>query len=393
MIRSGDINKEPIRPVVYGVMLYFLLAGTDCFSVGSFGSFLKIIALLPMGLAFLEMRKLKIRFSAGMVLQLLFWFIAAVSLFYSIKIDQTFASAKTLTLNLLLIAIIGGFEQYNQRELRYMQRAMMLGGWVTILLMFLLSDISVGDRLTLVIGNSSQDQNYINGFFLYTFSWHCNQLIQEKKKLHIIPVLFIIAVVLLTGSRGGLVAFILVLFVHVCISFTRTEHTIRNIILTALLIVVLFVAFDLILMQLPENIAERFSWDYIEEKGTTGRSRIWRLLLQHYSDDGFFRMLFGHGYGTSRFVDTATGNVAHNLYLDNLLTIGLIGLILQLTSQTAIIWILIRRRQYALLAAYFGIIGMYMSLSLLAYKPAWNIIILAFAIDFHEKSKPHAFKV
>jgi len=389
LTRIQKAENEPIRPVVYAIALYFALAGVDSFRIGTIGSLLKLVALIPLVFAILDLRNLRIRFSATLVFQMLFLLLAVISLFYSINVGKTLSSVKTLVLNLALVFVLGMMEQYNQRELQFMQRALLAGGWITILLMLLFSDFSSGGRWTLLLGSETQDQNYINGYFLYTFSWHCSRLLLEKKKIHIIPTIFILAVVLFTGSRGSLLAFILVLFVQLCINFARTKHTFRNIVLTVFLIAVLFVSFDLILAQMPESVAERFSWDYIAEKGTTGRSRVWAYLLQHFSEDSIPRMLFGHGYGTTMFVNPY-GKVAHNLYIETLIAIGIVGVGLQLAMQGAVVRILFKYRQYPLLGAFLGMIGMCMSLSLAAYKPIWNIMLLALAIDFHEKSKSYS---
>lgn len=388
LTRIQKAENEPIRPVVYAIALYFALAGVDSFRIGTIGSLLKLVALIPLVFAILDLKNLRIRFSATLVFQILFLLLAVISLFYSINVGKTLSSVKTLVLNLALVFVLGMMEQYNQRELQFMQRALLAGGWITILLMLLFSDFSSGGRWTLLLGSETQDQNNINSFFLYTFSWHCSRLLLEKKKIHIIPTIFILAVVLFTGSRGALLAFILVLFVLLCINFAHTKHTFRNIVLTVFLITVLFVSFYLILAQMPESVAERFSWDYIAEKGTTGRSRVWGYLLQHFSEDSIPRMLFGHGYGTTVLVNPY-GKVAHNLYLDNLITIGLFGVMLQIASQGAVALIFWKKKKYTLFAAYIGLIGMCMSLSLTAFKLMWNMLLIALAIDFNSQDPTH----
>lgn len=379
-------NDESIRPVVYGVGLYFLLAGLDCFNIGSVGSMLKLVSFIPLFLVFLDLRKLQIRFSAVLVFQLLLWLLTIVSLFYSISVTKTSTLIKTLTLNLILVFALGAMEQYNQRELQFMQDALFAGGWIVIILMLLLSDVSKDGRLILALGGKTSDPNYINGYFLYTFSYHCNRMLQQDKKIHIIPMIFILAVVLLTGSRGALVAFTIALFAHLCVNFSRTKHTIRNVVLTALIIVVLFGAFDLILEWMPENVAQRFSWDFIAEHGTTGRTGIWQFFLQHFSEDSILRMLFGHGYGTAVLVNTVRHSGAHNLYIEDLINLGVVGLLLELATQVSVLRVFIKYRQYSLLGAYFGMIGMCLSLGLTNYKPIWNITMLALATDFYEKS-------
>lgn len=382
-------NSKTIRPVVYGVGLYFLLAGTDSFQIGTIGSFLKIVALLPLALAFLDLKKFRIRFSSTLVVQFLFWLLATASLLYSINPDKTFSSIKALSLNLALVFFLGVVEEYNQRELCFMNTALIAGGWLTILLMLLFSDTSAAGRLTLLLGGENQDQNYINGYFLYAFSWHCCQFLLNKKKLHSIPTVFILAIVLLTGSRGALLAFLLAFFVVICILFANSKHKIRNVVLIALLMILLLAVFDLILAQMSESVSQRFSWDYIAEKGSTGRTRVWEFLLRHFSNDSILRMIFGHGYGTTSLVNTLNGRVAHNLYIDNLITLGIIGLLLQIAVQISVVNILRRKRQYPLLTAYLGMLCMCLSLSLVAYKPIWNIMLLALAIDANQAPYPN----
>ena len=99
-------------------------------------------------------------------------------------------------------------------------------------------------------------------------------------------------------------------------------------------------------------------------------------------------MLFGHGYGTTTLVNQMNHRVAHNLYLDNLITLGLFGVILQVASQCVVLWIFHKRKKYALLGAYIGMLGMCMSLSLTACKPLWNMILIALAIDCNSSDAP-----
>ena len=389
-IRRNSNHTEPIRPVVYGLAIYFLIGGMDSFRIGSIGSILKIVALLPLALALLDLKRLQIRMSATLVSQLLFWVLAVLSLFYTIHVNKTMASVQTLTLNLALVFCLGIMEQYNQREIAFLKRALLLEGWLTIILMVLFADLSADGRLTLLLGADNQNQNYINGYYLYTFSYHCYQLMMEKKKKHLLPTVFILSIVLFTGSRGSLISFAVVVFAHVCILFGNSPHKFRNIALVILLMIVLFAALDLVLAQMPESVAERFSWDHIAAKGGTGRTWTWKYLLRHFSQDSMLRMLFGHGYGTTVYVNTLYSRVAHNLYLDNLITLGVVGLLLQLMIQATVIWTLHKRRQFILLGTYYGLLGMCMSLSLVSYKPIWNVMLMALAIDTNSRIYPPA---
>ena len=148
--------------------------------------------------------------------------------------------------------------------------------------------------------------------------------------------------------------------------------------------IVMLQVFGWSLTKLPESVAIRFSRDYLMEKGSTGRSEAWLSLWNTFVNADFWTMLFGHGYGTTTIVNEYNHHVAHNLYIDNLTTLGLVGMFLQVVSQGTVIWIFSRRKKHALLGAYIGMIGMCMSLSLTACKPLWNMMLLALAIDCNE---------
>lgn len=390
-IRRGDESlireQQRISPVVYGIGFYFLIMATDSFRIGTLGSLLKVVALIPLALLLFDLKKLRLCFHPVFIAQMLFWLLGVLSLFYSINTQKSIYAVLTLTLNLATVFSLGSFRTYNERELAFLRRAMLCGGWFTILLLLVMSDFSAGGRLTLRLGGNTQDQNYINGFFLYTFSYHFQRLLHKHEKMQTIPIVLIIAIVLMTGSRGALVAFALTGVTHFCILFSSAKHKVRNFLLMLVILIGIGIVFDVILSFMPENVAVRYSWDYLAEKGTTGRTRVWGSLLNHFSQDSIFTMLFGHGYGTSQFLNTVNGNVAHNLYIDNLMTLGVIGVALQLITQGLVAYTLLRHKEYTILATYAGMIGMCMSLSLVSYKPTWNVMMLTLAIDLSRNKR------
>lgn len=379
-------ERKRMKPVVYGLCLYFVLSATDCFRIGSLGSFLKVISIIPGVLMLLDVKKLCLRIHPLFVVNYLLGLLAVASIFFSVDVGVTFRAVLTLCLNLLLVFSLGSFESYTKQEVEAMKQAMLWGGWITIILMLLLSDYTASGRLSLRLGESIQDQNYINGFFLYAFSHHAGCFFEKRKKQHLIPVVFIFVIVLMTGSRGALLAFMMTAFAHICISFRNSRHFLRNILLTVIVMLLAVALFDVVLSFLTEAVAVRYSWDYIAEKGT-GRTLIWSTLLEHFSQDSIGRMLFGHGFGTCRLVNTFKGYVAHNLYIDNLITLGIVGAVLQVISQFMVAWLLLKHREYGLFGAYIGMIGMCMSLSLVSYKPIWNVTLLTLAIDITRKER------
>lgn len=374
-MKAMIIGSQRIRPVTYGLALYFLLMAMDCFPLGTIGSFLKIVALIPLGLSILNIRQIRMRFNALIIFQFLLWLLAVLSLLYSVNQGGTTTSISTLTLNLALVFVLGSMQTYSTTEAKFLFRAMLYGSWLTVLFMLVFANVSQSGRLTLQLGEGIQDQNYINGYILFAFSYHCKMAFSERKWRHLAGVLFIAVIVLFTGSRGAFVAFLAVALVYLVLMVIRTRKPVKNLFVLIFIIIAAIVCFEFILTKLPDDVAKRFSWDYIMQTGTTGRTKIWRDLWEHFCDDNILRMFFGHGYGTTVTI-SQMNKVAHNLYLDNLITLGIAGLLLQVMSQGFVIYELIRQKAMVVLGTYVGLLVMCLSLSLTAYKPIWNIMLL-----------------
>ena len=374
-------NHMRIRPVTYGLAFYFLLGAFDALNITAVGSFLKLAAFIPLAMLLLDIRELRVRFHPLLVLQLCFWILALTSVFYSIATDKTFLSVTSLTLNLVLVLFLGVLVPYNTREQELLQKALLLGCWLQIVFTLLFADSSAAGRLTLNFGEIGQDHNNNNIYYLYAFSYHCYHVLCGRDRKHIVPILVILAMVLISGSRGALIGFAMTFLFHILIYFRNSRRALRSMLIVVLLVIVVGIAFDRILAYIPESVAVRYSWEYLEERGTTGRSRVWAYLWGVYTNSGILRMLFGHGYGSTTIVNQRNHRVAHNLYLDNLITLGLVGMLLQIASQCVVLRIFLKRKKYALMGAYVGMIGMCLSLSLTACKPIWNIMLIALSID------------
>lgn len=374
-------NDMRIRPVTFCLALYLLLGTLDALNIAYIGSFLKILAFVPLGALMLDMKQLRLCFHSLLWIQLSFWILALFSLFWSVSVDRTLSSNISLTLNLMFVLSLGMLVPYNTRELDFIQRAMLWSCWIQIACTLLFADFSADGRLTLRFGESVQDQNNNNTFFLYAFSYHCYRFLSKKERIQILPVMLIITMVLISGSRGALMAFMITFLYHIFHYYRKSKHALRSALVIIIVMTVLGIAFNWILSYLPESVAIRYTWSYLEEKGTVGRAAVWKYLLNLFSNSSIPRMLFGHGYGTTIIVNQLNHRVAHNLYLDNLITLGLWGMLLQIATQCSVLWIFYKRKKYALFGAYLGMIGMCMSLTLSASKPLWNMIMIALAID------------
>ena len=121
------LERNRIGPVAYGLAFYFLLSVLDTLNIAAVGSFLKILALVPLGMMLFQMRDLRLKLHSLFTLLIAFWLLAMVSLFHTISFDKTFAVDTTLTLNIVLILALGVMVPYNREELDLLQKAMLWG--------------------------------------------------------------------------------------------------------------------------------------------------------------------------------------------------------------------------------------------------------------------------
>lgn len=365
-------TADRIRPVTWALALYFAAMALDCVQLGSWGSGLKLLAALPAALALLDVRRLRLRGSPLLLAVGAFFLAAYCSVFYSISAERSLEAVGSLGLNLLLLTVTGGLEPYSRREAEFLTRALVLGSWLTAILLLLTSGTG---RMTLNLGGSSADENGVNGYLLFAFAFHMTGFFRQRGWWNLLPAGALLLLGLGTGSRGGLLAFAGVMLLAAAMPRDRPLGAAgwlgRLLLLAAMGAVLGWAARRL----LPEPVLVRFTPGYFARHGTTGRLRIWKALWARFLESGLGRQLLGHGYGVTRYL-LREGVVAHNLYLDNLMSIGVFGLLAQLALQGTCMVTLARRRQWTLLCAYGGMLILCLSLSLVSYKPLWNVVLM-----------------
>lgn len=371
-----QLNVKAIRPAAWGLSIYFLLMAMDSFDMSINSSLLRFVVLVPVLLSMIQLGDSHLYFHPLIILHGLFYCLVLISAFYTISQPQTIRAIITLSLNTLLIIMMGVMTDFNRSEIRLLEYALVTGGWIMAALMFLFADYS-GGRLTLKMGEVAQNQNYIYGYLTFTMMFHLLRYYDRRKLIHLFAAIAIIVIIFLTGSRGSILSIAIGLILVSVHGVTQSENRARNLTLLFVLVAVLAVMSKLLLEHMPPEVAARFSLDYIEEKGTTGRLSTWKALWHQFYHAPVFRELFGFGYGTTRLLNTYNGNVAHNLYLDNLISLGLLGMILQISVQICCMVTLYKARRMTAFFTYISLVVMCFSLSLTSYKPIWNMMIMA----------------
>lgn len=389
MKQVGHTNEKLGKTaIVLGI--YFLLLPTDCFRIGAIGSLLKAYALLPVACLFLSGGMRWLMLDKLLIQMFMLLAMASLSSLWSINFEETTASVRSLFLNIILVALMAGTYRYTVKERAFLLRCLVASSWVTVICMLLFSERTAAGRLTLMMGDSTQDPNYVAGYILFAFSYHVTSYLQQKKLRHFFGAAVIFLVVILTGSRGALAAYFACIFFAVVFDIKASRNPVGAAAFAVIFIVAGYFIFNIAMQTVDESIASRFTLEYLLEHGTTGRSRIWLHLLDKFWNASIGRQLFGHGYGTTRLMNTLGGSikglVAHNLYIDNLISIGIAGLFIQLGLQLQCIKMAIRTRNRMLICSYGAFLVMSLSLSLTNYKPMWSAIMVIIILQKEPRS-------
>lgn len=376
-IRDIDRNQK-IDIVVKCLGFYFLMMPFDSFPLFGMGSLLKIIILLPIVAIFCIHQNTKLKINKLTLIFIIYVLVNLITCFYSVNIEASFSEIKRLLLNSLVVLSVGGmYLKYTTYELKYLIKMLVIGGIVTAVMTLFFADVSHGGRLTLSINGATQDQNYLNGYMIFTFAFFMNGVISEKKFLYIIPSLLLLFFTLMTGSRGALLAFIVVvLMIFVINTFSSPKMKIGIIIVAIVISLIVVLGYQEFLSLLPTEIAVRFTPDYIANYKGTNRSDLWIEILKIFKEGSFGRQLFGYGYGTVPTVNTFNHLVAHNLWLDHLISGGVLGLIIMTYMHTTFLVEAWYNKNAIIFASYAGYLTMCITLSLTNYKPLWNAMMM-----------------
>jgi len=371
-----EINRnDNIKMITWLVGLYFLLTPLDFLPVFSGVSLSKIIILIPVCGWMLYVSQIKVQFDQLVIMPLLYIIVIMVSFFYSYEGADTMQRIITISMNIGIILLLS-MVSYNLREINLLTKAIVYSGWLTLVLMTFYSQVDVfgGLRLTVVVNDVYQDPNYLTGFLIFPSLYYYYDLIEGKKKLALIKMSVFLVFILLTGSRGGLIALTgAILFLTFIWSISKgfKISSVVKILSGLLLCIVVFV---IAMNVLPEDIVNRYNVRTVVESGGTGRTAIWAMAIDNYSNFSILNKLVGGGAGT--ITHFTGGIVAHNLWLESLIEVGAVGTCIFILFYYVYLKKAYAMKEYVVAASFLGYIIMSMSMSLFSFKPIWNIMLL-----------------
>ena len=375
-------NSETKHLSTYGLALFLILTPFEYPLADLMAtSPLRIVGLFAMGLAVLDIIFQKHLIFDYRIICMSLWLIYGyLSSFWTVDTIR-FESYYSIYINNAIMFILFSMIAYTKKEVEMLKKSMVFG--VAALLIYItfvpgaVVYSSGQNRLTIDAGSEGLDQNYLAALTLIAFGIIFYNLCNSKQKIFhkFLSLVFCLTVayyVLLTGSRSGL--FALILIVLLCINTSwKTRLTIG-----IPLIIVLFIAFPIILKSLPTDIAERLSISAItgQEAESETRLIIWEKAFASLHGVG---AIFGYGAGASQ---TIVGNVLgrgdaaiHNHYIAMVVEFGVFGsffvnmpIFMMLKSMA--------KKEKSMVIAFAGILMMAFFLDVVTTKFFWSAMIL-----------------
>lgn len=182
---------------------------------------LRIVGLLAMGLALIDILMQKTVRLDYRIIYVALWLIYGL-ITYLWAIDETrWQSYYSIYLNNALMFLLFSMVSYTKDEAEVLKKSMVFGVGALLLYMTFIPNAVIystyQNRLTLNAGEDGLDQNYLAALMLISFGIVfynlCNT--KQKKMRKIISIIFCLAIayyILLTGSRPGLIAVLLLCY-------------------------------------------------------------------------------------------------------------------------------------------------------------------------------------
>lgn len=382
VIESVRIEEEKnIKIITILLCIYLLLAPLDFMAIIPGVSLSRVLIFLPLIGFTLNIKNTQIILDRYLVLPVLYMMFLAGSIFYSYNMGDTFGRTLSISFNIGVILVLSWIN-YNSYEIDLFKKSLVYSGWLTVLLMMLYGDTSL-NRLTVIVNGNYQDPNYLSGFLIFSIIYYLDELIKGKKTSALIKVVIFLYFVLLTGSRGGMIAILVSMVFYIFTWMHEQEFKIKSFLKIITIVIFVIIMFSEVMQLLPESVSQRFSLEYSINDSGAGRFDIWKVLINNLTQFNIFRIFFGTGAGT--VVYSANGFVAHNLWIESLVEVGVIGTSLLIGFYFVYLKSAYKMKEYVIYASFIGYLVMSLSMSLFTYKPIFNILLMINIIKNHNK--------
>ncbi len=275
------------------------------------------------------------------IITLVFFCTGAIALI-TIRSLRSFPKVIRLTVWYSAIAFINAIINIKNVNISTIYNYIMIGYFSMILCTFFAASkngiTKKGDKLTWIVFAAVSVMAFISVFRFragsLAFSMVSNAyyslclmpflpLLTKKKWLIVVGYSIVGVIVVFSGKRLGLIAYVAYLLIVVFYDAIKSKR-VFSLLKTLCVILISYLVFMAVYSKLQNayglNILERITT--LSEDGGSGRDNIYRQIWQGMRESSFTEWIFGHGYGTTGTV-MLRHDTAHNDFLEILFDFGI----------------------------------------------------------------------
>jgi len=317
---------------------------------------------------------------------LTFTLIATLSLLWSVDQEATIKGLMTLV-GLIAVLLMVVIQPWDDWQIGLTGKGILIGGITISLFTIYLRAKGIfypaSERASLVINQRLIDPNHLGTSLILPLSIALNSILEGKKKVIFTTCAFIIMVlaISLTGSRGAIIS----AAAAAVFLYWGKRRSMRAVLLLILISAIIIM---LVPRYIPPEVEERYSLKNILASQGAGRFPLWETAIIAFGK----RPLTGWGYDsfsklTSGKLAYLHGQVTHNIYLQVLSEIGVVGifsLIMGLFASFRYAYRQSDRNPFyrAIAASLIGVAISSVSLGTLNYKYFWLTAMLALTTTY-----------
>lgn len=322
-----------IKPNKALLIYIFVVALPFSWASSAIGSIYRAVTLLLFVL-FLVESKFVIGFSADNKSLFLSWILyigyAIATMFWAVNRDAAITNSMSLIL-LGFIVIVFFSTKLSKEEENVVDICWIVAGLICIILYVFGDRTAVGEygsRTSMIIMGTATDPNEFASVFIVPLSLLLLNILNKKGPwtLQIVIMVAALYCVLMSGSRGALIATAIAMLITLIHSGKVNIKTLLIIVVAGSF--VLFISFQYILPLIPDDVLTRMSLEALLKDGGSGRGDLWTDAIRKIWDGSIFRMLFGYGQYGLTVGTKGVSQTMHNQFIQQLSNYGIIGLLL-----------------------------------------------------------------
>lgn len=385
-----EIKNEKICLFVRMLGIYYVSLIFGAMNIGSIGSLLKIIGFIPILIWFID----KTAIYKSRLLTFFFLSVIWTGMACLWTIDPSGSKQRLFTqASFLLLLISVASYIYSKEEIAYLKSCLIWSSRISAVCTLLFADYHEG-RVYLN-GVLKEDPNYLCAYFLFGIIYGLEILFNDEvafklKIRYALEELMYFYIILATGSRGGLLAVIGACGIFFLFRQKKWRISPKTMITGIAVIIMLFVMYYIAIRFVPAEVMNRFMPGTVAKSNGTGRFTIWEDTIGVYRYSSLFRQLCGYGPGAAFTIARTFGyrvvNVVHNIFLEHLIELGIVGLVLYCVYIFRF-WNCARMQKNIFAFSIMnGLIVLSLSTSIQTFKPYWNILLFIIVSEYTTES-------